>query len=334
MFYVGLDIHSTRIVICALDEAGQVAHRSQVRSLEEMLRTLRSLPNRFEVCYQASCGYGHYHDLLRPVAARILVARPGQLRLIFRSKHKNDRNDAERLAKLLYLGETPTVHVPAPEVRAWRELINCRGQLVAKRTRAKNAARALLRSAGVVPPKKPGLWTKTGLKWLRQRELPTASQQLRRDRLLEEIETLAKPVHRVEPELNRQARKTPAVTLLRTIPGVGARTAEAVVAFLDDSHRFRNAKAVGRYFGLVPSQDQSGDRNRLGHITREGAAVVRQLLAEAAWQARRRSPTVRAFFERAQRDDPQRKKIALVATAHYLDTSYGLDGDGPEPVAR
>src|SRR5262249_25130523 len=59
-------------------------------------------------------------------------------------------------------------------------------------------------------------------------------------------------------------------------------------------------------------------KNRLGHITREGAPVVRQLVAEAAWQAQRRSPTVRAYFERVQRGDPQRKKIALVATAHYL----------------
>jgi hypothetical protein len=62
-----------------------------------------------------------------------------------------------------------------------------------------------------------------------------------------------------------------------------------------------------------------GDRNRLGHIiTREGAPVVRQLVAEAAWQSQRSSPAVRAYFERAQRGDPQRKKIALVATAHYL----------------
>ena len=109
-----------------------------------------------------------------------------------------------------------------------------------------------------------------------------------------------------------------AVAQLRSIPGVGIRTAEAVAAFLDDPHRFRNAKAVGSYFGLVPCQDQSGDKNRLGHITRAGAPVVRQLVAEAAWQAQRRSPTVRAYFERAQRDDPQRKKIAIVATAHYL----------------
>jgi transposase len=96
------------------------------------------------------------------------------------------------------------------------------------------------------------------------------------------------------------------------------RTAEAVAAFVDDPQRFRHAKAVGRYFGLVPCPDQSGDQNRLRHITREGPPVVRRLVAEVAWQALRRSPMVRAYFERAQRGDPQRKEIALGAMAHYL----------------
>ena len=318
MLYVGLDIHSKCIAICVLSETGQVVHRGQVRAIDQMIRILERLPDRFEVCYEASCGYGHYHELLSPLASRVLVAHPGQLRLIFRSTNKTDRKDAERLAKLLYLGEVPTVHVPSLDVRSWRELINCRSQVIAKRTRAKNAVRALLRSAGTVPPRQPGLWTKKGAAWLRDLVLPTPSQQLRRDLLLEEIDTLTRQVRRIERELNRRAQQTPAVLQLRSIPGVGIRTAEAVAAFLDDPHRFRHAKAVGRYFGLVPRQDQSGDKNRLGHITREGAPVVRQLLAEAAWQARRRSPTVREYFERAQRDDPQRKKIALVATAHYL----------------
>src|SRR5215510_9866940 len=189
MYYVGLDIHTARISICVLDQAGQLVRRCQVRGIEEMLAVLKGLPDRFEVCYEASCGYGYFHDLLRPVAARVLVAHPGRLRLIFRSRDKNDRKGAERLAKLLYLGEAPAVHVPALDVRTWRELINCRGQVIAKRTRAQNALRALLRGAGVPPPKQPGLWTKQGLAWLRQLELPTASQQLRRDLLLEEIET-------------------------------------------------------------------------------------------------------------------------------------------------
>src|SRR5215813_11350819 len=303
MFYVGLDIHTKHIAFCVLSDKGQLVQRGQVRGLDEVLRILKALPDRFEACYEASCGYGHYHDLLQPLAARVLVAHPGQLRLIFRSKNKNDRNDAERLAKLLYLGETPTVHVPSLEVRAWRELLNGSSQVIAKRTRAKNTLRALLRSAGITPPKQPGLWTKTGLAWLRQLDLPTPSQQLRRDLLLEEIETLLRQVRRIEQQLSHQAQHTPAVTQLRSIPGVGIRTAEAVAAFVDDPDRFRSAKAVGRYFGLVPCQDQSGDKNRLGHITREGAPVVRRLVAEAAWQAQRRSPAVHAYFEWVQRGE-------------------------------
>jgi hypothetical protein len=85
MLYVGLDIHTKHIAVCVLSEAGKVLQRSRVRGLEEMLRLLKGLPDRFEVCYEASCGYGHYHDLLQPLAARVLVAHPGQLRLIFRA---------------------------------------------------------------------------------------------------------------------------------------------------------------------------------------------------------------------------------------------------------
>ena len=72
MLHVGLDIHTNRISICALDEKGQVVLRSQVRGIQDLVRVLTGLPDRFEVCYEASCGYGHFHDLLRPLANRIL----------------------------------------------------------------------------------------------------------------------------------------------------------------------------------------------------------------------------------------------------------------------
>jgi hypothetical protein len=232
MLYVGLDIHDKRIAICVLGETGQIVLRAQVRTIDEMVRILEALPDRFEVCYEASCGYGHYHDLLSPIAVRVTVAHPGRLRLIFRSKDKNDRKNAERLAKLLYLGEAPAVHVPSSDVRTWRELITCRGRVIAKRTRAKNSLRTLLRCTGIVPPSRPGLWTKKGLDWLRRLELPTALQRLRRDLLLEEVEALTRQAVRIEDHLNQQAKHSPAVGRLRSIPGVGARTVEAVAAFV------------------------------------------------------------------------------------------------------
>jgi transposase len=159
MLYVGLDIHARQITICVLDDQGQVYRRCQVRRIDQMMNWLRRLPGPWRVCYEASTGYGMYFEMLSEVADHVAVAHPGLLRLIFRSKKKNDRRDALKLAKLLYIGEVPTVHVPSADVRAWRELITFRRKLIEKRTRAKNGIRGLLRSLGIQAPCKPGLWT-------------------------------------------------------------------------------------------------------------------------------------------------------------------------------
>ena len=156
------------------------------------------------------------------------------------------------------------------------------------------------------------------MQWLRSLELPNTLFALQRDMLVTEIEMFNKQIKRAEKELKRYSARNPAVQLLMTIPGVGLRTAETVVAHLDDPARFHNIKAVGAYLGLVPCQDQSAKTNRLGHITREGPALVRRMLCEASWQAVRRSPTTRRYYKRIQRGKKDRKKIAIVATAHYL----------------
>ena len=270
----------------------------------------------FEICFEASTGYGYLFEQLQRLARRVVVAHPGQLRLIFRSKRKNDRVDAETLAKLLFLGEGPPVYVPRSDVRAWRRMIGHRRKLVAARIRSKNSVRALLRSQGIEPPK--GLWTRKGMEWLRTVSLATELDELQRDILHEQIVSLTRMLRRVHGLLNGIARRHPAVELLKTIPGVGVRTAEAVVAHIDDAKRFHRIKTIGRYFGLVPSQDASVSSNRLGHITREGPSIVRFLLTEAAWQGIRRSQRLRAFYDRILRGDPGRRKIALVATAHHM----------------
>jgi len=316
MLTVGLDVHLRSSAVCILDENGRRIKQFVVRGgPRETVRRLTTLERPFQVCFEASCGSGTLHDLLRPIARRVVVAHPGQLRLIFRSSRKNDRVDAAKLAKLLYLDEAPPVHVPDRWGRAWRELVLARGRAVGQRTRAKNGLRALLRSLLITPPR--GLWTKAGRAWLATVDLPTPATRLRRDLLLEEVEHFDRQLTRLEAELDRIARRHPGVSLLQSIPGVGPRTAEAFCAFVDDPGRF-GAKQIGRYFGLVPRQDQSGSTNRLGRITREGPGEVRRLLTEAAWRAVRHGPRMRAFFERVRREDPQRRKIALVATAHYL----------------
>ncbi len=319
MYFVGLDVHLGHTSMCVLDKNGRRIKQVRVRGpWSGIADQLKVLDGPVSICYEASCGYGRIYELLKPVCQRVVVPHPGQLRLIFRSKRKNDRVDVEKLAKLLFLNEVPGVYVPSGDVRAWRQLIEYRTQVIDKRTRAKNSLRGLLRSLGIAVPSEFGLWTKQGLYWLERLELPSPLYAMRRDLLVEELHVFSEQLRRVEKQLERHSQASGASALLVTIPGVGARTAEAMAAYLDDPSRFRTTKSIGCYFGLVPAQDQSGSMNRLGHITREGPATVRKLLTEAAWQGVRRFPTIRHFFERIHQGADDRKKIALVATAHYL----------------
>ena len=317
MNYVGLDVHQRMSAYCILNDNGKLVKRGTVRSgWRAAVDALRRQPGPLAVCFEASCGYGPLYDALASFARRVVMAHPGQLRLIFRSKRKNDRIDAEKLATLLYLDQVPAAHVPSVDVRQWRELIEFRRRLVDHQTAGKNQIRALLRSAGVAPVKK--LWTRGGLAWLSDLEWSSLSQRVRRDVLLDEYVLRRRRIRTVTAELDRIGRRHPGVIVLRTIPGVGARTAETIVAYIDRVQRFARGGQVASYFGLVPRQDASAGINRLGHITKQGPGTARKYLVEAAWQAVRRCPAVRQRYERIRQGRANRRKIALVATAQWL----------------
>ena len=317
MWYVGLDAHSKRSSFCVLDENGkQVRAEPIIGPWSKVLEVLATIKKPFAICFEASTGYGVLFERLAKLATRVLVAHPGHLRLIFRSKRKSDRIDAQKLAKLLYLDEVPQVHVPDREVRSWRGLIEYRKKNVGKRTGVKCEIRALLRGLGVEMPAR--LWTKKNLAWLREQELPTVLDRIRLEDLLDQFAHLTKTLKMVEQELNARAAAHPGVQLLMTIPGVGVRTAEAVIAYIDDPQRFHSTKAIGAYFGIVPCLDESAGKGRYGHITKNGPSTVRALVTEAAWQAIRRSPEVKKRHERIMQGKDERKKLAVVAIGHYL----------------
>ncbi len=319
MYYIGMDVHKKVTMICILDDHGKVVREIKVSgSLLVLMKRLKiikgELSGTIKICFEACGCCGWLHDQLVALGMQVQVAHPGKLRMIFRSKRKNDRIDAQKLAKLLYLGEVPLAYVPTIDIRQWRGLIEYRHGLVVRRGSCKRRLRALLYSHGVETPR--GLWTIKGRTWLKGLELPDYSA-LQRDLLLTELRELEGQILIVEKTLRKKADQVPGVGLLMTIPGVGIRTSEAVVAYIAQPDRFRRNKSVGCYFGLVPCEDTSV-KTRLGHITKDGPATVRWLLTEASWQAVRRDPSVKAYYEKICRDDLKRKRIALVATAHHL----------------
>jgi transposase len=316
MLYVGLDVHSRQSSLCILNSSGGIVNQLQLKGPRStVVDRLRQLDQPFGICYEASCGYGHLYEAIRPLAAHVAVAHPAKLRLIYRSKRKNDRVDAHKLAKLLLLDMVPSVHVPHIDIRAWRSLIILRQRVMAQVVRAKNQIRGVLRENDIAGPK--WLWSKKKLAWLQSLELHPVAR-LRLELAVEEFKSLDQKIKRLEAELQKYADRHPAVRLLMTIPGVGIRTAETFVAWVDDIARFRRTRQLGAYFGLVPCQDASADRNRLGHITRDGPPVMRKLICEATWTAIKKCPAFKRFFERIMADKPERKKIAIVAAAHRM----------------
>jgi transposase len=312
-----MDWHSRQTDLTVRDGNGRKRFARHVRGgIGKVITELRTIKEPFSVTYEASTGYGHVFDELSKVARTVRVAHPGHLRLIFRSKRKSDRVDSDKLSKLDYLDEVPQVHVPRHEVRSWRATINYRNRMVMNRTATKCRIRALLRSLGITAPK--SLWSKAGIEWLRRLEFADELDALMRDEHVERLAHQDALVKRVTKALDGKARAHPGVRLLMTIPGVGARTAEAMVAWIDKVERFSSVRKVACYFGLTPCLDQSAGAARYGHITREGPSVVRRLVVEAAHQGMRRSPRIGAYCERVMHGDAGRKKIAIVATAHYL----------------
>ncbi len=276
------------------------------------------------VVIEACALAGWVHDLCAELGLPCAVANTAAEAWKFKHlERKTDRDDALRLAQLYALGQLPTVTVPPPQTRQWRALIAHRQALVGRRCAAQNRVRALLVGQGLPAPRGAKAWTALGLEGIGQHAKPLAdcaADELWRgllDLALTEFRQAQGRIAQAEAKLDQLAQADAGVRLLETIPGVGPRTAETVVAYLGDAGRFATGKQVSAYAGLVPRQYQSGESDRRGRITRRGPALLRKLLVECAWVMPRYNPWARAVYQRLSRGKA-RKKQAIVALARKL----------------
>jgi transposase len=258
------------------------------------------------------------------------------------TKRKTDRDDALRLAQLEALGQLPEVVTPAKSVREWRGLIAHRQALVTQRVAAQNRIRSILVGQGLPAPRGARAWTAAGRAGIAQFARPLAEcspGELGRgmlDLALTAYHQAEELVAAAEAKLDELGKASPRVRLLDTVPGLGPRTAEAVVAHLDDPRRFRTGKQVSAYGGLVPKQFQSGEDDRRGRITRRGPAVLRKLLVQCAWAMLRYNRWARAVFERLSRGKARRKQAVVALARKVLVRCWAMLRDGvpwrPDPA--
>lgn len=321
MKIVAMDLGQSKSVACVYDSATAEHRFVTVASTPAAVHDLVVAEEPERVVIEIGPLAGWVCDLCRVLGVRVQVADPSQEAWRWKhQKRKTDRDDALKLARLSAMNQIHEVHVPAPEVRAWRELIAYRHALIGRRTAIKNSIRALLTRRALPWPAGAAGWSKA-----RRAELAAMAAvedaalwrvTLRED--LAQLSCVERSIAEVEQELDAVAARDQRVALLQTIPGVGPRLAETVVAVIDDPHRFKNRKQVGCYAGLTPRKIQSGSMDRQGRISGRGHAHLRGLLVEVSWLGRRYNPWMKSVYERALRGSPSRKKIAIVTLARRL----------------
>jgi transposase len=228
-------------------------------------------------------------------------------------KQKTDRQDAQLLLRLLLEDRFPRIWVPDAENRDLRQLLWHRHRLVQMRTRVMNQLHVVALNEGL--RRKKALWRPAGRAELQALALaPWASR--RRQDLLELLDRLTPKIQELTGKLEQIVQRRPVTRQLSTHPGVGPLTALAFELVIGTLERFACAKQIASYVGLVPAEESSGDRRRLGHISKQGNALLRFLLVEAAQVTVRSDGRWRSqFFHLAMR---RGRKIAKVAMARKL----------------
>jgi transposase len=203
--------------------------------------------------------------------------------------------------------------VPSWENRDLRQLLWHRHRMVQARTRVMNQLQAVALNEGLRCKKR--LWREGGRQKLESFPLaPWASR--RRRELLEWLDRLNPMIAELSQAVEQEAEKCPEAKQLMTHPGVGELTALAFVLIIGNTERFGCGKQVASYLGLVPLEESSGNRRRLGHITKQGSSIVRFLLVEAAQVTVRKLPDWRSKYVHLMMR--RGRKTAKVAMARKL----------------
>ena len=315
MLIIGADYHPSFQQIAFVDtETGECGERRLTHSKGEAERYYRALQGRQVRVGMEATGHSRWFErLLVELNYELWIGNPAEIRAKRVRKQKTDRQDAEHLLQLLMENRFPRIWIPDPENRDLRQLLWHRHRLVQMRTRVKNQIHAIAMNEGL--QRKHRLWSQKGRAQLESLSLAPWTAQRRQD-LLGLFDQLNGRIAELSLALQREAAQYPAARRLMTHPGVGPITALAFTLVMGPWERFRCGKQVGSYLGLIPSEDSSGDHQRLGHISKQGNALLRWLLVEAAHAAVRSEPQWRRKFMRlAMRRGPQ---VARVALAHKL----------------
>jgi len=317
---IGLDLGDRSSWYCVLDERGELRLEEKLSTTAKAMREVFGRMPHSRIALETGVHSPWVSRLLSELGHEVIVAHARNVRLIGESRRKDDRLDAQTLARLARIDPQLLCPVKHRSAKAQADLtvIRARAGLVRARTALVNTARGLAKSYGerlrgcnvrnMNPEKAEGL----------SPELETALQPL-----LAAIESLNEQIREYNQRIEALAEQSyPEVALLRQVKGVGTLIALTFLLTLEDPHRFRKSRDVGCYLGLQPGRRNSGQREPQMHISKEGDPYLRTLLVQGAQHILGPfGPDCdlrRWGLKLAERGGKNGKKRAIIATARKL----------------
>jgi transposase len=316
MIIIGTDFHPEFQQIAFVDtdtgelQEKRLAHRQEA---EKFYRGLAAAGQQVRVGMEASGHARWFERLLSELQFELWIGDAAEIQSKRVRKQKTDRQDAQLILTLMWKDDFPRIWVPSWENRDVRQLLWHRHRMVQARTRIMNQLQAVALNEGLRCKKR--LWRAGGRQQLESFRLaPWASR--RRHDLLDLLDRLNPTIAELSQAIEQEAEKCPAARRRMTHPGVGPLSAMAFVLIIGNAERFQCGKQIASYLGLVPLEKSSGNRRRLGHITKQGSSMLRFLLVEAAQVTVRSLPEWRKKYVHLMMR--RGRKIAKVAMARRL----------------
>src|SRR5215211_1338414 len=317
----GLDLGDKYSYLCLIDQhSGEVIEEGRLRTTPEAFKRRFASEQPMRIAIEAGTHSPWASRVLEECGHEVLVANARKVRLIYANKQKTDEIDAENLARLARLD--PKLLYPLKHrgegSQAHMAIIRSREALVSARTQLVNHVRGAVKSFGGRLPKCPARSFHNRV----PEHIPEALWEALGS-ILETIGSLTQRIRGYERQLEAISKECyPETELLRQVEGVGPLTALTFVLTLEDPYRFAKSRSVGAYLGLVPAQDQSGDRDPQKRISKEGDEMLRKLLVGSAHYILGpfgSDSDLRRHGEKiASRGGKNSKKRAVVAVARKL----------------
>lgn len=314
MMIIGCDFHPSWQQVSFLDtETGETGERKLVHANDDAKMFYQQLTAPVLIGMEATGNSQWFIEWVEDLGHAIWIGDAAQIRASYVRKQKTDKRDAAHILRLVVEGRFPRLWTPDREQRDLRQLVLHRHKLVEIRSRVKNELQHLSLNKGM--QKKRTLWSQAGMQMLRELPLkPWAS--CRREDLLGLLAMLDQQVGKLDVAVKVAAEANVQTKLLMTQPGVGPNTALAFVLTIGEVSRFPRGKQIASYLGLIPREESSGGRQKLGAITKQGNRMLRSLLVEAAQTAVRFDPQMRKQYLHRCHQKP--KGVAKVAAARKL----------------